>query len=697
MNSKINSPFPAEIPKGLTAVNKNYYFKAVLAVLAIILFFALFLSLVALTSYLVFLAISYPIPVVNKFTVIVKLGAIAGAGMLLVFTLKFLVKIRNHHPENRIEIDSVDEPELWNYVLEICKHTGAPKPKYIYLDPDVNAYVRYTNSWLSLIMPVKKELTIGLPLTQCLELGEFKAVLSHEFGHFAQKSMRIGSYVNTANTIIHNLIYTRDSWDNALERWKKSDIRVAFPAWIISPVIWGIRQLLKLFYLALNILQSSLSREMEFNADKFAAMSAGSEAIVSSLWKLNPAADQLNNVMGHLFNASKLQKYTPNLFYHFQVALDAEKPQLEKALGELQTDSTGHRIYFTTSEISKAHMYDSHPPNDEREKSVKTPFVACEADTRSPELLFGKLTKWQERLTKLVYLNYWNCKVKEVSDVAEIEQIIQTENAEKVVLKDFHNTFDNRYVMLPKADHIRSKSADHINTSPRQWENIKDDLNNLMEPVREIEKLLEHAVLIHNGTAKQASFTFQDKQYDKQNVSAGYELLFKRRNELFDTGFTKWDENLFVHLGAAARSKDELEVFLRRINQHHRILKICKKLDFAKNDVLSHLEFLQKKEEVSTADLNEFQRVINEHVEELNRLQLEFHQEPFESLSNIETSIEFFKVLNNGRDFKRMKGEMFESGDFDQLMNQIHGAVYQAQRLEQKNLSALLIYSKVAQ
>lgn len=695
MNSNIQSPFPASIPKGLTAVNKNYYFKAVLAILAIILFFVLFLSLIALTSYLVFLAISYPVPVVNKFTVILKLGAIAGAGMLLVFTLKFLVKIRNYHPENRIEIDPIDEPELWNYVLDICKHTGAPKPKYIYLDPDVNAYVRYTNSWLSLIMPVRKELTIGLPLTQCLELGEFKAVLSHEFGHFAQKSMRIGSYVNTANTIIHDLIYTRDSWDNALERWKKSDVRVAFPAWVLSPVIWAIRQLLKLFYLALNILQSSLSREMEFNADKFAAMSAGSEAIVSSLWKLDPASDHMNEVMGHLFNASKLQKYTPNLFHHFQLALDADKPRLEKWIRELQTDSDGHRIYFTTSEISKAHMYDSHPPNDEREKSVNNPFVACEADTRSPEILFRKLVKWQERLTKTVYIKYWNCKFKEASDIAEIEQIIQTENAEKMILKEFHDTYDNRYVLLPKADTIRQKSADNINTSAHQWGNIKEDLNYLMEPVREIEKLLQHAVLIHNGTAKQTSFTYQDKHYDKQNVSAAYDMLIKKRGELFDTAFTKWDENLFVHLGASARSRGELDAFLRRVNQHHRILEICRKLDFAKNDILTQLDFLQKKEEVSTAELNSFQHAINEHVTDLNRLVLEFHKEPFEALSNVETSIEFAKVLNNNRNFKELKGEMFKSGDFDQLMNQLQGATYQAQRLEQKNLSALLIYSKI--
>lgn len=694
MDSKILSPYPASIPNGLTAVNKNYYFKATLAVIAILLFFVLFLSLVALTAYLTFLAITYPMETINKFTILVKLGAIAGSGMLLVFTLKFLFKIRNNHPENRIEIDPIDEPELWNYVLDICKHTGAPKPKYIYLDPDVNAYVRYTNNWLSLIMPVKKELTIGLPLTQCLELSEFKAVLSHEFGHFAQKSMRIGSYIHTSNTIIHDLIYNRDSWDNALARWRQSDLRIAFPAWILSPVIWCIRELLKLFYLMLNLLNSSLSREMEFNADKFAAKSAGSEAIISSLWKLDPASDQLNSVMNHLYNASKLSKYSSNIFYHYQIELEQNKCKLEKAYSELEIDKNGRRIYFTSSEISKAHMYDSHPPNDEREKSVKEPFVICENDSRSPELLFRKLTKWQEKLTKIVYLKYWNCRVKEAADTEEIEQIIQAENAEKVVLEEFHNTFLNRYVHLPKSVFIRDKAKDNINISEHQWNNIKDDLKHLMEPIWEIEKLMEHAVLIHNGTAKLASFTFKDKSYSKHNISDGYDELNKKRNELFDFNFAKWDENLFVHLGAAAQSQDDLPAFLRRIDQHHRIIEICKKLDFAKKDILSQLDYLQKKEEVSSSEINGFRSTINEHVEELNRLFLEFQTQPFESLTNIETSIEFSKVVVGKKNFKIMKGELFESGDFNELMNQLNASVYQANRIEQKNLSALLVYSK---
>ena len=214
--------------------------------------------------------------------------------MLFIFTLKFIFKLKNHKPSNRIKLNKKEHADLWRFVDQICAETGAPKPKSIYIDPDVNAYVSYSNTWLSLILPVKKNLTIGLGLVSCLNLSEFKAVVSHEFGHFAQSTMKVGSYIMSANTIIHDMIFDRDRWDNILDDWRASDIRISFAAWIITPIIWVIRQVLNLFYQFLNVMYSSLSREMEFNADKVAASTSGSDAIISALWKLDDGAINWN-------------------------------------------------------------------------------------------------------------------------------------------------------------------------------------------------------------------------------------------------------------------------------------------------------------------------------------------------------------------------------------------------------------------
>lgn len=239
---------PSSIEVNYTKLPSSYYMKAILAILAIILFFVLYFAMVVLLGYVVKWSIFYQIENINKLTILGKIGAIGGSIMLFFFTLKFIFKIKNHQPENRIKLDKNQNPRLWSFVDKICEETGAPKPRHIYVDPDVNAYVSYSNSWLSLIWPVKKDLTIGLGLVSCLNLSEFKAIVSHEFGHFAQRSMTIGSYIMSANIIIQDMIFGRDKWDDALDNWRSMDFRISFAAWIITPVIWVIRQILNLLF-----------------------------------------------------------------------------------------------------------------------------------------------------------------------------------------------------------------------------------------------------------------------------------------------------------------------------------------------------------------------------------------------------------------------------------------------------------------
>ena len=173
-------PSPVTDRKKFTSLTPSYQFKAFLAILSILLFFALYVALVLILGYLLYYAIIYDMVTINKLTILMKLGAIAGAAMLFVFTLKFIFKLKNSNPTNRIKLKKEDHADLWSFIERICKETGAPRPKNIYVDPDVNAYVSYSNMWLSLFLPVRKDLTIGMGLVDCLTLSEFKAVISHE-------------------------------------------------------------------------------------------------------------------------------------------------------------------------------------------------------------------------------------------------------------------------------------------------------------------------------------------------------------------------------------------------------------------------------------------------------------------------------------------------------------------------------------
>ena len=144
-NNNLYPPSPENLPKKLKPLPSNYKIKASLAILAIIIFFVLYSALVVALGYLVYYAFTYNVTHINKFTILLKIGAIAGSAMLFAFTLKFIFKLKNHKRENRIKLKKTEYPEIWNFTLKVCEETGAPKPKNIYIDPDVNAYVSYTN------------------------------------------------------------------------------------------------------------------------------------------------------------------------------------------------------------------------------------------------------------------------------------------------------------------------------------------------------------------------------------------------------------------------------------------------------------------------------------------------------------------------------------------------------------------------
>src|SRR5439155_1223218 len=103
-----------------------------------------------------------------------------------------------------------EHPQLFAFIRQLCRDTAAPFPRNVYVSLEVNAAVFYDTSLLSLILPVRKNLLIGLGLVNMLDLDEFKAVLAHEFGHFSQSSMKVGSYVYTTNRIITDMVYGRD-------------------------------------------------------------------------------------------------------------------------------------------------------------------------------------------------------------------------------------------------------------------------------------------------------------------------------------------------------------------------------------------------------------------------------------------------------------------------------------------------------
>src|SRR5262245_7807450 len=220
------------------------------------------------------------------------------AALLAVFMLKALFFVRRGGQSDDIEIKPAEQPRLFEFLHQLADQAGAPRPYRVFVSPRVNAAVFYDLSLLNLVFPSRKNLEIGLALVNCLSLGELRAVLAHEFGHFTQGTMSIGRWVYIAQQVAAHLVARRDKLDDVLVGLSHLDLRVAWIGWGLQIIVWSIRSLVETLFSWVVLMQRALSREMEMQADLVAVSLTGSDALIHALHRLQAADDAWDRTLG---------------------------------------------------------------------------------------------------------------------------------------------------------------------------------------------------------------------------------------------------------------------------------------------------------------------------------------------------------------------------------------------------------------
>lgn len=174
---------------------------------SIVGFVFVYFVLILLTSALAFIAgfIGYVLftSYASLITFMIGIALLLFALLIIIFLFKFLVSKNNHNLDHLHEITASEEPEIFSFIKKVADEVGTQYPKKVYLSNEVNAYVFYDSNFWSLFFPVQKNLVLGLGLVNAINTSEFKAIIAHEFGHFSQKSMKLGSYIYYVNRVIH--------------------------------------------------------------------------------------------------------------------------------------------------------------------------------------------------------------------------------------------------------------------------------------------------------------------------------------------------------------------------------------------------------------------------------------------------------------------------------------------------------------
>ncbi|WP_064966599.1 M48 family metallopeptidase [Tenacibaculum ovolyticum] len=402
--SSFYTKISAKVPIDLTKPTKSFKKHVWLSVLGLFLFIILYFSL---TIWFAKLAYNLFVDANNFDGHFWNYLLAICFGFLSLFMIKSLFFL-NKKEENLMHeyINEKDEPLLFDFLYKLADETGAPRPHKVFLTDRVNASVSYDISFLNLLLPSKKNLEIGLGLVNILSLGEFKAVLAHEFGHFAQKSMLLGRYVYVAQQIAHKIITKRDAFDNFLTGLSSIDIRISWIGWILSVLVWAIRSLIEICFSIVVIAERALSREMEFQADLVAVSLTGSDALIHALYKLQIADEAYANTLDCINEDLQEKKAIKDMYvlqtnYIQQMAKVLDNPNFGKS-PEIPLENRENNRIFTSAKYNPPKMWETHPADIERENNAKKIYIYEPIDNRLSWDLFSKPSFYREELTKKI-------------------------------------------------------------------------------------------------------------------------------------------------------------------------------------------------------------------------------------------------------------------------------------------------------
>lgn len=370
------------------------------AVLALVAFLLAYLGLAGWFLYTAY-----------KLTFGARTGASSGWGWLVaacaaflaVFMLKALFFVKAGRLGRELELKRSEQPRLFEDLDRLADRAGAPRPHRVFVTARVNASVFYDLTVLNLLFPSRKNLEIGLGLVNALTLGELHAVLAHEFGHFAQRSMAVGRWAYVAQQIAGHLVARRDILDDFLSGLSRFDFRVAWVGWILSVIVWAIRSLVEQAFRGVELIERALSREMELQADLVAVSVTGSDALIHALHKLQAADDSWDRTLGFIGGEQGKQRGTRDAF--------AVQTRILQRMGQVLNDPTYHRTPTVPAEKPEAHrvfraewaqppqMWLTHPMNHVREENAKQRYVAAAIDERSAWVLFDEAQALREQVT----------------------------------------------------------------------------------------------------------------------------------------------------------------------------------------------------------------------------------------------------------------------------------------------------------
>lgn len=240
----------------------TFRLRAVRSLVLLAGFYLMGVLLLAAMAIFDWLAVTRPLARVAEFQ-----GAVVAVTVLLAVAIlqgmfAFLRAGRLGPVPHAVAVTPEDQPELWDLVRAAAEGTGEPAPDELYLMSEVNAGVSEQSRLLGLL-PGRRRMLLGLPLLTGLSVPRLRAVLAHEFGHYANLDTRLGGVTMRGRDAV---LYT-------VKAFGRGGTRLHY---VVGALYLGYARV----FLRTS---QAMARHQELAADQVAARYAGRDATAAAL------------------------------------------------------------------------------------------------------------------------------------------------------------------------------------------------------------------------------------------------------------------------------------------------------------------------------------------------------------------------------------------------------------------------------
>ena len=201
----------------------------------------------------------------------VQLSIISLAGGLLLWEMVKSFRFKTTLPKTFKPITELEYPALFSIINEVTTSLNLSPIRKVYICPDATAAVFIQPQLRNILFEPKRNLVVGLGFLTQMDDDEIRAMLYHEFGHYAQVEMKNSISVYTIGQFSRSFVSIKElkkqgTWETQVKL--QLLLFTYFAIWICNRI---------------NKAYSRLAQQMEYDADDVAVKYVGAYTLQRAL------------------------------------------------------------------------------------------------------------------------------------------------------------------------------------------------------------------------------------------------------------------------------------------------------------------------------------------------------------------------------------------------------------------------------